>query len=263
MLLLTLFIGLLPLAAWSAGRMAIIIDDMGYSLRNGKAMLELPGEITYSFLPHAPYTPRLVQLAERRNKEIMVHLPMQDLTGKELDPGGLTLNMGRQDFFRTLLDSLDAVPQAVGANNHMGSLLTRHAGPMHWLMLGLKSYGDLFFIDSLTHNQSIALDIAQEAQVDSLARDVFLDHQRNPASIGRQFDQLLRIAQQRGQAIGIGHPYPETITVLRQKLANLPQSAVSLVKASHLLDPNRERTPLWHASSSPWPQAVKNSKPSP
>jgi polysaccharide deacetylase 2 family uncharacterized protein YibQ len=261
--LLGLLLGLLPLAAGAAGRMAIIIDDMGYSLRNGKAMLELPGELTYSFLPHAPYTSQLVQLAEHYQKEILVHLPMQDESGRDLDPGGLTLGMNRQDFFRTLLDSLDAVPQAVGANNHMGSLLTRQPGPMHWLMLGLKSYGNLFFIDSLTSHQSIALEIAQEAEVASLARDVFLDHHRDRASIARQYDQLIRIAQRNGTAIGIGHPYPETIEILRQKLANLPKSAVSLVKASRLLGNNTENIPIWHASSSPWPKAAKNSKPLP
>ncbi len=243
--------------------MAIIIEDMGYSYRNGKAMLELPGALTYAFLPRAPYTQRLARLAHQHNKEIMVHLPMQDMSGNDLDPGALKLDMTRQDFYRTLLDNLDAVPHAVGANNHMGSLLTRHPGSMHWLMLGLKSYGNFYFVDSLTSKHSVAVDVAQEGLVDSLARDIFLDHSRDQDSIGRQFDRLVRIAKRAGTAIGIGHPYPETITVLRQKLANLPQSTVSLVKASTLVRKNSEQPATWHASSSPWHKAAKNSKPSP
>ncbi|MBF0256051.1 MAG: divergent polysaccharide deacetylase family protein [Gammaproteobacteria bacterium] len=254
----------MPLSSSPAGgRIAIIIDDMGYSYRHGKAMLDLPGEITYAFLPHAPFTQRLSQLARQRGKEIMVHLPMQDLSGNSLDEGGLKLDMTRQSFFRTLLDSLDAVPYAVGANNHMGSLLTRHPGSMHWLMLGLKSYGDLFFIDSLTSEDSVALSVAAESGVASRSRDVFLDHQRDTASISRQFDQLIARGRRSGRAIGIGHPYPETLQVLRQKLANLPQSAVSLVKTSTLVGKSSEQQQIWHASSSPSPKAAKNSKPSP
>lgn len=258
-----LLLALISSNVLAAGRIAIIIDDMGYSYRYGKAMLELPGALSYAFLPHAPFTKRLAKLAQKHEKEILVHLPMQDMSGNDLDPGALQIDMTRQAFFRTLLDNLDAVPGAVGANNHMGSLLTRHPGAMDWLMLGLKSYGNLFFIDSLTSTQSVAVKIAHEQGVNSMARDVFLDHQRDHQLIGRQFDQLVRIAQRTGQAIGIGHPYPETLAVLRQKLANLPQSAVSLVYASSLVQPNPKRPQTWHASSSPLPKVVKNSKRSP
>jgi polysaccharide deacetylase 2 family uncharacterized protein YibQ len=251
----------LPLLAGQ--RIALIMDDMGYSQRRGMEALQLDGDITFSFLPHAPYTRRLAGEAHLRKKEIMVHLPMQSINANELDQGALEMDMTRRGFYRTLLNNLDAVPHAVGANNHMGSLLTRHPGAMHWLMLGLKNYGDLFFVDSVTSDDSIARQIAAEDGVLSLSRDVFLDHNRNAKAIGRQFDRLIATAKRRGSAIGIGHPYPETLSVLRQKLANLPNSAVSLVKASELVKEYSENHPRWHVSSSPSPRVAKNSKQSP
>jgi uncharacterized protein len=252
--LLLLFAGAAP----SAGQIAIIIDDMGYSKGHGVEALELPGELTYAFLPHAPHTRPLALEAGRKHKEVIVHLPMQSIDGSELDDGALEMDMTRHAFFQTLLADLDAVPNAVGVNNHMGSLLTRHPGAMLWLMLGLKSYGELFFIDSLTSDDSVAREMARESDVPALGRDIFLDHERDPAAIARQFDRLLSIAQQRGSALAIGHPYPETIGVLRQKLVKLQDSAVSLVTASTLVAKSKRSPRQWHASSSPSPKVAKN-----
>lgn len=245
-------------AASAGGQIAIIIDDMGYSKDHGLEVLGLPGELTLAFLPHAPHTHFLALEAGRQRKEVIAHLPMQSIDGNALDAGALEMDMTRRAFFQTLLADLDAVPNAVGVNNHMGSLLTRHPGAMLWLMLGLKSYGELFFIDSLTSDDSVARQMAMESDVPALGRDIFLDHDRDPAAIARQFDRLVAIAHQRGSAIAIGHPYPETIAVLRQKLVKLQDSAVSLVKASTLVATSKRSPHQWRASSSPSPKVAKN-----
>ena len=47
--------------------------------------------------------------------------------------------------------------------------------------------------------------------------------------------RALRLAQQRGSAIAIGHPYPETLRELEQLQPLLAQYQVTLVKASQLM----------------------------
>lgn len=56
---------------------AIIIDDMGYHLDIGKEMIDLPLNLSFSFLPHAPFTPELEKMAYERGRTILLHLPLQ------------------------------------------------------------------------------------------------------------------------------------------------------------------------------------------
>ncbi len=215
------------------GRVAIIIDDMGYNRRNGMRALDLPGAVTYAVLPFTPHAVNLAEEAHRRQKEIMLHAPMSNIQGTPLDPGALTGDMDRALFDHNLQQSLDAVPHIRGLNNHMGSRLTQNSQAMNWLMSELKQR-QLYFIDSRTSPASIAWDAARQAGIATNKRDVFLDHSRDPAAIERQYQRLLRIALRTGQAIAIGHPYPETLALLEQHLPTLAQQGIELVSISTL-----------------------------
>lgn len=219
-------------------RIAIIIDDLGYHLGRGQRAIDLPADITLSILPHAPNSKALAISAHDLGKEIMLHTPMSNTAGKPLDAGALTNSMNREQLVDTLRENIAAVPHVSGVNNHMGSLLTQQADPMHWLMSELIEQ-KLFFIDSRTSADSLAFEVARDYALPSLKRDVFLDHQRDTAFIESQFDQLLRIAHKRGWALAIGHPYPETLALLEKRLPQLSQEGVEVVNVSSLLQNQR------------------------
>ena len=147
-------------------------------------------------------------------------------------------------------EALGQVPQARGLNNHMGSALTEQAEPMGWLMGELKAH-QLFFVDSRTSGRSVAQRTAQRVGIASAGRDIFLDNQRDLASINRQFNKLLQLARQRGQAIAIGHPYPETVHYLQQVLPLMEQAGIEVVPVSDLLEAPAVNT----ADASPQAQA--------
>jgi polysaccharide deacetylase 2 family uncharacterized protein YibQ len=63
---------------------------------------------------------------------------------------------------------------------------------------------------------------------------VFLDHAHDPASIRKQIRELVRIAQRKGEAVGIAHPHPATYTILKEELPALRQQ-VEIVPASRLV----------------------------
>ena len=201
---------------------SIIIDDMGNQLVDGQRALALPGPVTYAFLPHTPYARRLANQAHALNREVMLHLPMAAHRGNRLGPGALTLHMREGNV--------------AGLNNHMGSLLTRHPGGMNWLMQGVHEYGGLYFIDSRTSAVTVAEKTALKSGLPAASRDIFLDHERDPAAIRAQFQRLIAIAHRRGKAIGIGHPYPETMGVLMQELARLEEYGVELVPVSQWIN---------------------------
>lgn len=238
---------------------SIVIDDIGYNLSAGLRAIELPGAIAYAFLPHTPHAAELARLAHGSGKEVMLHAPMESLQDNHLlGPGAFTVEMSEREFLRTLDEDLAAVPHVTGINNHMGSLLTRHPGHMTWLMRDLGRRGGLFFVDSLTTESSVAARIAGEHGVPALRRDIFLDAERDAGHVLGQFYRLLDHAHRHGYALGIGHPYPETLQVLRNMLPRLESFNVRLIPLSEQF--NRRASP-WQASLSPSPRAAKSSKP--
>ncbi len=216
-------------------QIAIIIDDLGYSLERDSRAIDLPGSIAYAFLPNTPHAKKLATKAFQQGKEVLLHQPMASIDDNNLGSGGLTLNMTETEVTQTIRDNLQAIPHAIGINNHMGSLLTRHPGHMQWVMNAVRQQGDLFFIDSRTAHQSVAYKMANETQVPSLQRDVFLDAWINPNKIRQQYRKLLKLAKKKGYAIAIGHPFPETINMLRQELPNLKSQGIELVSLSELV----------------------------
>ena len=164
------------------------------------------------------------------------HLPLQpvDYEGPP-EPGALLLDMSRKTFEVTFAAAIATVPHAIGVSSHRGSLLTRHPGHMNWLMEAIRSREDLFFIDSYTTHESIALEIAAEAGVTATKRDVFLDHERTLEAVAREFERLKAKARKHGSAVAVGHPFPETLAVLERELPRLREQGFELVTISKLL----------------------------
>jgi hypothetical protein len=229
---------------------AIIIDDLGNGYERDKRAVLLPGNLSYAFLPHTPYTAELAELAYRLHKDILLHLPMQATAAESLGPGALTLDMSARQLRQTFLASLASVPHAIGVNNHMGSLLTQHPGHMQWLMQAIAESGDLFFVDSFTAPKSVAYKIATENRIPNVKRNVFLDSDRSSTAIRQQFYRLLAVARKNGIALAIGHPYPETLAVLETLLPTLTERGVRLVPVSQLIYLENQRIRTWRASLS-------------
>lgn len=216
---------------------SIIIDDIGYRLQDDLRAIALPGAVAFAIMPHSPHARRMSGLINAQGKDVLLHLPMQAMEedkNRFLGPGALTLQMTQQEFTRTFDNSLRSVPHAIGVNNHMGSLLTRHPGHMSWLMESLKSR-NIFYIDSVTSKYSVAGISAGESNVPFLRRDVFLDNIQTDKEITKQFEYLIDVAKRKGIAIAIGHPHPGTIAVLSKKLLQLDSYGVQLISPQQML----------------------------
>lgn len=233
-LLITCCLMLQSNAAFSQGKLAIIIDDIGYNQSLGQRTVDLPGKITLAVLPFTPHGAELAERAHQRGKEIMLHAPMSNEHNYPLGRGGLTSGMAQAEFLAVLRQNLANIPHVKGVNNHMGSLLTQQTQPMQWLMQELKTR-KLYFVDSRTTAKTQALIQAENIQLPSRRRDVFLDDQQNSTHIRKQLLLALGKARSQGSAIAIGHPYPETLSLLESIEPLLTQYQVELVSASELM----------------------------
>lgn len=214
-------------------QIAIIIDDLGYGLTAGERALDLPGPVSFAVLPATPRGRVLAEKAYASGKEVLLHLPLQSATPQETEePGGLLLDMTRGQFAATFAEDFNSVPHAIGVNSHRGSLLTRHPGHMTWLMEEIRLRGGLFFVDSYTTHESVALKVAHESGVPAVKRDVFLDPDNAPGTLEREFARLKKLARQNGFAVGIGHPFPDTLSMLENELPKLSGEGFELVSIS-------------------------------
>ncbi len=247
--------------AESQPRIAIIIDDLGYQLDAGRRAIDLPGAVVCAILPGTPRARQLAQGAHDNGKEVLLHLPLQATERRgPSEPGGITLDMSRARFSAAFAEAIESVPFAAGVSSHRGSLLTRHPGHMRWLMEDIRARDGLFFVDSYTTHESVALRIAAETGVAALKRDVFLDTDPAPEAIERELVRLKAMASQRGHAVAIAHPYTVTLEILERELPRLRAAGFEIVPVSELIDAaerleqevqsaDAEQAPAWHQSN--------------
>lgn len=178
----------------------------------------------------------------RRRREVMLHLPMEP-GSPDANPGRdpLHVGMARQEIAALLDRSLQSLPNVTGVNNHMGSAATTDRPTMDRLMAELKSR-DLLFVDSMTTSESVAYAAAVDAGVPALLNRLFLDQvERDEAQVSRLLARVVQSARAVGAAVGICHPYPETVAVLERELDRYRKEGVRFVTVSELLALEAER----------------------
>ena len=225
-----------PPVTSSTPRLAIIMDDLGRSLGVAQQLIELDLSVTFSILPGEPLATEVALLASRSGQEVMIHVPMEPQSYPETNPGpdALLLGQSEKEIRQRIASMIKAVPYASGANNHMGSRYTEYSDGMHTVLAIMREHG-LFFVDSRTTAQSIVKREAERVGVPTTVRDVFLDNVADVEAIKIEITRLIKRAKQNGTAVGICHPYPETIAALRLAREQLQDASIELVFASRLV----------------------------
>ena len=216
-------------------RVAIIIDDLGYDKRIAEKFLELDAVFTFAILPFSPFQKNIAKRAQDKGFEVMLHLPMEPQGYPKVDPGPGTLltTMTPDQLISQLQKNLDTLPSVKGVNNHMGSKLTAESSQLYQIFSILKKRG-LFFVDSRTTAKTLCKPSARKFKVPFAQRNVFIDHNQQPAYIRKQTKKLIEIAHRQGEAVGIAHPHSTTYTVLKEMLPELKEN-VLLVPASDIV----------------------------
>lgn len=223
-----------PLPADGA-RVALVIDDLGRSVEEVEALAALGIPLAYSVLPFEARTPAVVQAVRAHGGELLCHLPMEGRNGADPGPGALTRGMSPRALRRATERALAAVPGATGANNHMGSLLSADTAAMS-AILGAVRERRLFYLDSRTSGDSVGYRVAVELGIPAAERHVFLDADPRAEAVREQFQRLLALARERGAAVAIGHPRPETLAVLADQAPRARALGYEFVPVSYLVD---------------------------
>ncbi|MBS5252273.1 MAG: divergent polysaccharide deacetylase family protein [Haemophilus parainfluenzae] len=168
---------------FAQGKLAIVIDDIGYHPKEDAEVLAMPKEVSVAIIPAAPYAKIRNQEAKAQNHDILIHMPMQPVSNIKIEEGGLTLGLSEAQV-NERVKKAKAIVRTIG--------------------------------------KSVAGKIAKEQGVRVLDRHVFLDDSDNLADVQRQFQSAIQYARKHGTAIAIGHPRPNTVAVLKSGIKNLP-----------------------------------------
>ncbi len=218
-------------------RVAIVIDDFGYSAGGVPGeVIDLPMPLTVSILPELRFSQAVYTAARKRHRCVLLHLPMEATERYPEDIQPVTVQMSDAEIRSVVGEYIESLPRVDGVNNHQGSLATADTRVMRAVCAALKPY-HVFFLDSLTSPKSVAYNVAVSEGMHAASNSLFLDDATEKSEVVEErIRELIRLAQKRGSAIGIGHPHPWTLEALRATADEFDRAGVELVTVCDLIE---------------------------
>lgn len=216
-------------------KMAIVVDDFGYSQEPIGMYLSINRPLTFAVLPYRPFSNEAASRGLAAGVEIILHLPIEPMSGSEQsEERTVTSGMSDADIQSMVQKAIRSVPGIVGVNNHQGSRGTSDKRVMK-LVLGTIKNNDLFFVDSRTSAKSVAMDTARQMGVPTTENDLFLDNSSEVSAIKNQLRQAIDITLKHGSATFICHARPHSAQALKEMIPEIEAKGIRLVFVSELL----------------------------
>jgi polysaccharide deacetylase 2 family uncharacterized protein YibQ len=219
------------------GKIVLVLDDWGYNLKDRGFITDNDFHVTLSILPFKPYSTQIAELAHTKNKDVIVHMPMEPHNKENygLEEHTLLTSMDRATVDHLLDAAFESVPFAKGLSNHMGSKATEDETLMSMVLSYLKNK-NRFFLDSFVTAKTVGRGLARKMNVGFAQRDVFIDNNNDANSIKEQMLKLAQKARKAGVAVGIGHDRPVTVGVLKEMIPRLEKEGYQFLDLSEIIN---------------------------
>ncbi len=209
--------------------LALVIDDWGYNLHLVDYLEKISIPLNISILPGLKYSRQINDIAPQKGHEVLLHLPMQPLPSKNimekhLEKNTIKIDMDGEKIQTLLTEFIKELDNMKGANNHMGSLISRDEEIMQIILDRLQET-DLYYLDSKVVADSVASSVAKKTATAFFERDVFLDTENDPEHIKNQIRKAIKISQEKGYAVAIGHARETTLKAIKTMLPEIKQNA--------------------------------------
>lgn len=216
------------------GRLAIVIDDCGSDMKTLQGLNALPIPLTYAVMPNKPHTTESANSGYDAGRKIFVHLPMEPLNVASSEKVYIGKDMKDGTVKDTANALLDQVPHAVGMNNHQGSAATADPRLMNAVMSVVKQR-HLLYLDSRTNAASVGEQTARTMGIGTTRNNLFIDNDKDVASIKKRILQGGQIAKNNGSAVVIGHCRPTTLAALKDSIDELHSEGIDIVFVTDLM----------------------------
>ncbi|RKY32278.1 MAG: hypothetical protein DRP74_02900 [Candidatus Omnitrophota bacterium] len=219
------------------GKIAVVVDDWGYNLKNLNLLKEIQYPLSVAVLPGLAYSKLISENLHAEGFEVILHLPMQPRESEKirLEKNTIMVDMDENRIKDIIELDLKSVPSARGVSNHMGSKATADMVTMERVFQQLKER-KLFFLDSFVAGKTACRKLAKKLNLPFAQRDIFLDNELRQEYIEGQLEKLKRKAGLKGEAIGICHAHKVTLMALKKTMPEIEKQGYKFVFVSELVD---------------------------
>jgi polysaccharide deacetylase 2 family uncharacterized protein YibQ len=219
----------------NAPKLAIVIDDCGYSLPLAKRLAAIKYPVTFAIIPHTEFDSETAEIARAAKKTVFLHFPMEPLSYPEFDPGQGTVltNMPPAIIEAQANNNVKQIGKIDGFNNHTGSAYTENKVKMQQLLGYMKKHTDTF-LDSWTSSKSVAYQTCLELGMKCAVNRKFLDNENDEEYIRKKIAEGIEQAKKTGSTIMIGHLRENTVRVLEKYASDIEKAGVRIVPVTEL-----------------------------
>ena len=216
-------------------KIALDIDDVGYRRSYVNSLISLKTPITFAIFPYAHYSKDIDLKLHKLGYETIMHTPMEPVdTALFPGDGALFISMDKKEIRGKISADIKRLPYIDGANNHEGSLFTSDKKKICDAVSDFKKKS-MFFMDSLTDDNSYAYRCALKQGIPSAQRDVFIDDKPADGYIENQIKIAAALAKRFKRVIVIGHPRPDTVKTLMSEIPALKKEGYKFVPLCEFL----------------------------
>lgn len=226
---------------WSGARgtrIAIVVGGLGLSQTGTQRAIKLlPAGVTLAFAATGNSLQRWMQEARRGGHELLVQVPFEPFDYPANNPGRETLLVGSSESqnLARLHTAMATITNYTGIMNYQGG---RYLADQNALEPVLRDVGQrgLLFLDDGTSAQSKTQVIAGAINLPHAFADVTLDGQLQQDAILKKLDELERIADRKGSAIGVASAFDESIDAIVKWMREAQSRGIEIVGVSALAD---------------------------
>ena len=214
-------------------KLAIIVTNLGLNRRSTELAMTLPKDCALGFLPYTKSLKPLLHRAQGKGHEIYLYLPLQ--TNKSHDnPGRYALmgNLAPEENSMRLNVVLNSHARYDGVYSSYKEVFTDNERVSDVVFDHLDDKNLIFILgkglrhpapDHIKNHNNI------------LPTNIIIDEEPDKDSISSQLEELIRVAEEDGIALGYAQGFTLTIEMIRRWAPTLEEKGIKLVPVSELL----------------------------
>jgi hypothetical protein len=221
-------------------RLALVLFGFGEDAAQADSFFTLRAPFAVAVVPGARESGRVLDLARDRQREVVLHLPLEPINYPRINPGPGTLlvSMSPRRIASTVRKHLSRAGAVAAVANHMGSLATQDMTVMTALYRELKRRR-VAFLHMSPAPGAVCKTLAADMGINYAEPDEVVDREArvdDATALERRWSELLKEARARGRLVVMMRATPLTRRWLPQALAAKRLGGVDVVPLTALLE---------------------------
>ena len=228
----------------AGGRLAIVVFGFGEDVEQSGRFFDLPAPFAVALVPGGKTAAAQFRAARRRDREVVLHLPLEPINYPRVDPGPGTIlvTMGPSKIADLVHRYLEQAGSVAAVANYSGSLATQDMTVMTSVFQELRRR-DIPFLHVSAAAGSVCKPLASELGVRYVEPDAILDAEARPSrpqALEAHWKRVLAEARHRGHMLVMVRATPLTLAWLPKALTPARLEGTQIVPLSALLQKSPE-----------------------